>query len=309
MTRNDNMLTKFGYAAQEIAKRLIEIEIGEQIPRIKDLADEFSMGRGTVQEAFRILENNGAIKLVSRGNLGTYVVEKNQRILFRMSGIDKFFGAMTLPYSKRFEGLATGLSHCFDKIDFSLNFMFTRGSEQRIEALLERKIDFAISSRLVADMYLGKDNELETVFSFGLKSFVSLHTIFLADSSLDYVQNGMKIGIDSLSISQRELTLAEFKDVDVQYVENNYSHLPEMLLQKQIDALVWNRDEMAQHIPLKQVNLRTPLAIEKAKKIGEAVCLVHSRNFAIKKVLQMLSIENILEVQRLVENGEMLPSY
>lgn len=309
MKRNDRMLTKFGYAAQEIAKRMVELEIGERIPRISDLADEFGMGRGTVQEAFRILENNGAIKLVSRGNLGTYILEKNQRILLRTSGINKFVGAMTLPYSKRFEGLATGLSHCFEKLDFSLNFTFTRGAEQRIEALLERKIDFAIVSRLAADMKLGKDNELELAFSFGLKSFVSLHTIFLADSSLDYVQDRMKIGIDSLSVSQRELTLAEFKDFDVQYVEQNYLHLPEMLRLKQIDALVWNRDEMAQHVPLKQVNLRTPLAIEKAEKIGEAVCLVHSRNFAIKKILEMLSIENILKVQRLVENGEMLPSY
>ncbi|MBP1990428.1 GntR family transcriptional regulator YhfZ [Paenibacillus eucommiae] len=309
MKSNERLLTRFGYAAQEIATRMIEIEVGEQIPRISDLSEEFGMGRGTVQEAFKVLESSGALKLVSRGHLGTYIVEKNIHLLLQMSGVNKFVGAMTLPYSKRFEGLATGLCHCFEELGFTLNFTFTRGAEQRIDALSERKIDFAIVSRLAADLYLTQHNELEIAFSFGLKSFVSLHTILLNDPLLDYIQDGMRIGIDSLSISQRELTFAEFKDFDVTYVEQNYLHLPEMLRSKQIDALIWNRDEINPSYSMKQVNLRTPLAIEKAEGIGEAVCFVHAKNIAIKKVLEMLTIDEIVSIQQLVEKGEMSPRY
>lgn len=56
-----------------------------------------------------ILQENGAIKLESKGHLGTFLIAKNTAILLAFAGITSIVGVMPLPYSKRYEGFATGL--------------------------------------------------------------------------------------------------------------------------------------------------------------------------------------------------------
>src|SRR5699024_2723767 len=96
-------------AAKEIAKILIPIEPGSRIPRIDDFAQRLSLGRGTVQGGLRVLEDSQVVELQSKGHLGTYLVQKNERLLKKVAGVGAYLGAMPLPYSKMYEGLATGM--------------------------------------------------------------------------------------------------------------------------------------------------------------------------------------------------------
>src|SRR5699024_4404765 len=114
--RRDNMSTiweslfsKNGLAARKIAKKLIHVEEGGRIPRVEDFAQTLSIGRRTIQEGFRVLSNMHALKVESRGYLGTYLVYKNIHLLKEIAGEGALVGAMPLPYSRRYEGLATGL--------------------------------------------------------------------------------------------------------------------------------------------------------------------------------------------------------
>src|SRR5690625_5319804 len=147
----DELFSKNGLAAKEIAYELIGIEEGERIPRVEDFVNELKMGRGTVQGALRILEDLRAVTLESRGHLGTFMVKRNLHLLKEIAGVGELMGAMPLPYSTLYEGFATGLIEVSDKFIDNISLAYMRGSKQRIESLKARRYDFIVLSKLAAE--------------------------------------------------------------------------------------------------------------------------------------------------------------
>ena len=111
-----------------------------------------SLGRGTVQGALRLLEEMGAIRLESRGHLGTFLSRKDDQALWEIAGMSHVVGVMPLPYSRKYEGLATGLVEAFREINVPFNLAFMRGSTHRIDALQSGRYDFAVVSGLAAEL-------------------------------------------------------------------------------------------------------------------------------------------------------------
>jgi hypothetical protein len=309
MTTEQSLLTKYGFAAQEIARKLIVSQLNERIPTVSDLAAEFALGRGTVQGAIKLLEDNKAVQLDSRGHLGTFLVYKDQKKLLEISGNRQIVGAMPLPYSKKYEGLATGISQAFKKEKFPFNFAYMRGSTSRVQAMLDKRYDFAIVSRLAAEQFMDKNDSVQIALSFGPYSYVSGHAIFVSDHTKERIESGMKVGIDSSSDDQRVLTLTECEGLQVDFVEANYMNLMEMLENGSIDAAIWSKDEIGRNHALKQIPLSRIGAEERERQITEAVCLIDSHNAALSKMLTLLSIEEILQMQRAVETNQILPYY
>src|SRR5215212_201841 len=99
------LLGKNGLVTREIARELISLDLQRKIKTTSEFARLFRAGQGTVQKAFKTLEDLGAIDLESRGHLGTYLVERNLGLLWALSGLGTVTGVMPLPNSKEFEGI------------------------------------------------------------------------------------------------------------------------------------------------------------------------------------------------------------
>ncbi|WP_407058221.1 GntR family transcriptional regulator YhfZ [Tigheibacillus jepli] len=239
----EKLYSKNGLAAKYIAEEFIGLETGEKIPRVSDYSTQLGFGRGTVQIALGLLEDMKAIKLEARGHLGTYLMDKDISLLQEIAGISPLIGSMPLPYSRKYEGLATGLVEAFELAGKSINLSYMRGGLNRIEMVRTKRSDFAIVSKMTADHTLSKFPNLKVMKSLGRNSYVSAHKIFLADSSEKVVKDGMKVGVDMDSLDQKELTFSEFAGLKVQYVHVNYMQLFEMLHTRQIDAAVWSTDD------------------------------------------------------------------
>src|SRR5690625_2019090 len=138
------LFSKNGLAAKQIAQMLIPINEGEQIPRVDDFVKQLSIGRGTVQGALKVVESLNAVKLESRGHLGTFVVKRNLHLLKEIAGVGELMGAMPLPYSTLYEGFATGLIEVSDKFIDNISLAYMRGSKQRIESLKARRYAFIV---------------------------------------------------------------------------------------------------------------------------------------------------------------------
>ena len=108
-------------------------------------------------------------------------------------------GVMPLPYSKRYEGLATGLYKAFEKADIPFSLAFMRGAGKRIEALGLGKYDFAITSKLAATHEKSKVEYIEIMHVFKEGSYVGEHIILFKDNNISEIEDGMKIGIDPAS--------------------------------------------------------------------------------------------------------------
>ena len=298
----EKFYSKNGLAAKKIAKILLQLEEGKKIPRVSDYTETLSIGRGTVQNALNLLEEMKAIQLEARGHLGTYLMWKDDDVLLEIAGVAPLTGSMPLPYSRKYEGLASGIVEAFESSGNKVNLIYMRGGMNRIEALRTKRCDYAVVSKLTADTTLSKYPNLKIMERLGLNSYVSSHKIFLANHQEIDVHDGMKIGVDRESLDQLQLTSLEFVSRNVEYVDVNYMQLFDKLLANEIDATIWNVDDKKMTQTFKSIEFQSAGAQQMSKDTSEAVIIIDSdREEEIKEKWAPVTIEKILEIQRSVE--------
>ncbi|WP_284139104.1 MULTISPECIES: GntR family transcriptional regulator YhfZ [unclassified Virgibacillus] len=305
----ESLFSKNGLAAKEIAKKMIFIEAGERIPRVEDFVQSLSLGRGTVQGALKVLENLRAIHLESRGHLGTFLITKDMHLLKEIAGVGSLMGAMPLPYSTLYEGLATGLIEVSDAMLNRVNLAYMRGSKQRLEGLKSRRYDFVVMSQLAAEEEIAQDNNLQIAINFGPETYVTRHQIFLANAHENQIKEGMRVGIDYTSIDQSKITLLECENLNVELVPLNYMQLFDSLQSGSLDAAVWNADETRANKVLKKVDFKSEKAKAIAKKASTSVVLMEKDRPEVSNFLLRLDKQLILDIQRLVVEKKKLPHY
>lgn len=305
----EELFSKNGLAAKQIAYHLISVEEGERIPRVDDFVNELEIGRGTVQGALNILENLHAVMLESRGHLGTFLVKKNVHLLKEIAGVGALMGAMPLPYSTLYEGLATGLIEVSEPLIHQMNLAYVRGSEQRIEHLKARRYDFIVLSKLAAEKEMKQDDQLQIAIDFGPQTYVTEHKVFLADSRKNQIEPGMRVGIDYSSFDQSELTLLECENIDVEFIPTNYMQIFENLRNRTIDAAIWNADETHAGQAFKQVHFQSEEARKIAKKATASVVLIEKDRQDVYDYFAQIDQDKVREIQQLVVTQQKIPHY
>jgi acyl-CoA-binding protein len=304
----NNLYSKKGMILQKIAEELLFIEVDDRLPKVVDFSEKYQVGRGTIQSALKKLEEENCIKLEPRGHLGTFLRYKNISNLLIFSGANQITGVMPLPYSKKYEGLATGITSELESLGLLLNIAFMRGSKLRLDGVKKGRYDFALLSKYSAQEELKNESNLKISVEFGVKTYVSEHAVIFSEKNKKQLSNGMKVGIDNFSTDQQILTQAEAKGKNIEYVELNYMHLLQHLKAKTIDAMIWNVDEIdpeAFHIH----PLSSPIAIQYEKQMSEAVCVIREDNKKMDYIIQLLSRRRIVEIQSDVVKGNIIPKY
>src|SRR5699024_3148724 len=152
--------------------------------------------------------------------------------------------AMPLPYSRRYEGLATGLQASFIDSGINLSLMFMRGSVARLRALTEGRTDFVVLSALAA----GSHAEVEVVHNYGPGTYVQSHCVVLAQEA-ERDSPDLRIGVDPASADQERLVEHAFGAIPAsRRVAVSYNQLDATFAEGLIDATVWNADEISTHI-------------------------------------------------------------
>lgn len=302
------LMQKLGIAITSLAVEFIPLNKGDRIKTVAELSESYNTARGTIQSAIKFLKEHGALELESRGHLGTFIKEIDYIKLLELSGIKSLVGVMPLPYSKRYEGLATGIYKCLNDSGINTNLAFMRGSNHRLKALEDNRYDFAITSRLTADYYLKENENIQIVKTFGDFSYVNEHIIIVAKDFEGQFRKGTRVGIDNSSIDQFMLTKIYFEGIDVEYVPLNYSQFINAIKEKQIDAAIWNLDDIQDRkeniafMPLKRK--------EKNIKDTEAVIITTKDNSIVPALFsRVLNIEDVKEYQKLVLEEKIMPQY
>jgi len=306
-----DLLTKNGIAVTMLAREMLSLKCGDRIGTIGEYAKKFDLGRGTIQTALKYLEDNEAIELEPRGHLGTYINNIDYKKLWEYVGLTIVSGVMPLPYSKRYEGLATGLYKVFEKGKIPFNMAYMRGSERRLEALLNGKYDFAIMSMLAAKLYIESGKNFKIVIDFGQNTNVSTHRIIFSNNAKNAIEDGMKIAIDPTSLDQFILTYYECEGKNVEFIELPYNQIIPHIMEGKIDAAVWNYDEIVDRgLSIKN----EPLKSEKSKKISEdntrAVLVVKRDNWGVDKIInRIVDKEEVIKIQEQVLLNKIFPEY
>ncbi|MFE3601663.1 GntR family transcriptional regulator YhfZ [Streptomyces sp. NPDC059142] len=308
---DERFLTRNGLAARQLAVLLLNHEPDTRLPRVRDFAVELGVGNGTVQAALHLLESAGAIETTARGHLGTFLVRADRSILWRLSGLGTLLAAMPLPYSRRHEGLATGLRSAFEEAGAPFAITFMQGADARTTTLLEGKVDLVVLSRSSADRLI-EEYPVELVADLGPITYVGAHGILLRHGS-DLEGPGLRVAVDHNSEDQRLLAERTFaaRD-DIEWVETSQTELRAAFEQDRADATVWNLDE-AQNLLGTDVDV-LPLGDEVTRDLSRrnssAAIIGRSEGAkALGAVREFLDLSVVTALQAEVLRGERTPSY
>jgi hypothetical protein len=305
------LVSRQGIAAVKLAGVLATQQPGDRLQPVREYAQKFGAGVGTMHGALAYLERSGAVKLDRRGHLGTFIREINYPLLWRLSGQNYILGGMPLPYSRRLEGLATGLHEAFEQAGMALNLVYSRGALNRLQALSMEKLDFVVLSRFACRNARQRGMAIEEVLSLGVGAYVGQHIILLADHDREGIEAGMRVGIDTASIDQVLLAKEACLGKDVKYVEISYMNLMEAMEKGQIDATIWNGDDFyASYRPFKALPLVPSNATDHSQEDTEAVIVVGQGNLLVLPTLRsIINKEFVCEIQRQVMDNERMPTY
>lgn len=302
------LMQKNGITTMKLANEFINLNVGDRINTVEKYAEKYDTARGTVQSALKLLKDEKAIGLAARGHLGTFLTFIDQKKLLEFADIKTIVGVMPLPYSKLYEGLATGLYKTFSSKKLPVSIAYMRGAESRLESLLSGRYDFVVMSKLAAQHSISNGANIEIIMNFGKYTYVSEHALIFNDPSNNCIKDGMKIGIDKTSIDHYLITMNQCNGKDVELIDLAYNQIISKVLSGDIDAAVWNIDEINE----RKINIKYyPLENDTFnKRDTEAVIVANNNRIEIINILnKFLSVDEILKWQNKVLTGEITPNY
>ena len=260
-----------------------------------------------MQAAISILKEEGAISTRSRGHLGTFVENVNHHKLLSYLGNRTLVGSLPLPYTKKYEGLATGIYKAFFNNEIQVSLSYMNGSEKRLSGLQEDRSNFIITSGLTADYLIKKNNNLAEFLVLPEQTYVTKHVLVFRKGEDAQIKSGAKIGVDTQSIDYTLLTKYVTKGQDVQLIQMPYNQVSKSIEEGLIDFAIWNEDEVVEHnYPLAYSEIDNNLTV----RSSQAAFVGKKTDIFTKSILEKtIDIDKLLNTQKKVISGELLPEY
>lgn len=300
------LMQKQGLATQGLAKLLAGYDLGDRIPTIDALAKTLDSSRMNIQIALKNLRKFDAVTVRARGHLGSYLEDVDYLALAEICGFQSIIGVMPLPYSLLYEGLATGLYHSLNQSQLRTSLAFMRGSDRRVETLLDGTYHFSVMSRLAYEAYCDLGHPLMEIAAFGVGSYVRKHVLMLRPGMA--LSDISVVGIDHSSMDQKALTSAAFEGMKVQYVPVLYSEILSALSSGKIDASVWNLDDLKMagtEVQVEEIGLE---GLEAAT--SEAVMVCMKDNKLLRRLISgLLDVDVVKRMQEQLLAGEIAARY
>jgi hypothetical protein len=304
------LMTRHGQMVIALARMLAAAESGDRLLPVQEYAELFQAGAGTVQSALDYLQAIGAAQLEPRGRLGTYVAALDYVRLWQIGYQRSLIGSLPLPYSRHVEGLATALQEQFVAAGLGLTLRFTRGSTERLQALAQNVVDWALTSRFAAMTAGAHGFVVTSAVALGEYSYLAGHVLLLRDHPTASLRDGDRLGVDFLSADHTYISRAISRGKRVELVNIQYDQALDLLASGVIDAVVWTN----QDVPTNPAGVAiVPLTADNdpaLAALSEAVIVITPEHRAPANVLRaILDLPALLDTQRAVVNRARIPSY
>jgi hypothetical protein len=294
---------------RNLARHILELNQGDRLPSIRELADLLDTSVGSVSQSLNDLEALGCISISRRGRMGSYLEDISIGPLWTVTETCPLIGGLTLASNLRYEGLATALKTMLATAGIETYMMFIRGSRNRLKALQDNRCHYVVVSSFAAHSIPAANTQILMVLP--PTSFVSRHRVFYnANSSMS--GKPLKIGIDHDSYDQAVLTEMEFEGQEVDFVSLNFTQIERFLCSGIVDCAVWTEDDMKQRSDPNILD--RPLSAHVRDVVKEqdtcAALVALSKNEAVHAVIKHAFDEGeLLRIQESVMEGRILPEY
>lgn len=308
MFMSDLLYQKIGLTVSQLAQDLLSRMEGERIPSISEYEEKFRVSRGTVQNSLSYLKERGAISLVSKGHLGTYIEKLDYHKLQDCSVYKGLLGSMPLPYSRTYQGLATALYRSLSP--FSMNLVYSRGSEGRLQLVTEGVCQFTACSRYAAKRAIERETPVEIAVDLGSGTYLSRHVLILKNPQARGLQPGMRVAYDRTSLDQRHITEQLTQGIgDIRLVELRAHQTVNAIRSGMIDAGVWNMDEILES-GYKGLHVLDLDKTAYTDDFSSAVLVIRQGEEALRHILcRYVEPSRVREIQEGVRTGQYAADY
>jgi hypothetical protein len=309
-TRSDrNAAVRGDDLRRQIARSLLDVEVGERLPTVRDYATACRASYGAVQAALGRLEDDGAIVVVRRGWLGAYLENRSLLRLWEAAEGAPLIVALPLPSNLRGQGLATGIKTVLTDAGFDAFMTFIRGSRNRLRALREGRCHVVVMSRFAATIECGADEHVAAVLE--PQTFAQERRVFFAENRTP-ADRPLRVVVDRDSADLQRLAELEFADQDVEFVPAIYMQFVGLIEGGLADAAVWDLDETTARLSPRIQSRR--LSERVRSEVGDddtRVALVTRLGDApaTSVVKRFLGDPSIVRIQRAVMSGMLVPGY
>lgn len=303
----DYLFQKTGVAIGQLALDLLSRNAGERIPTVSEYQEKFHVSRGTIQNAFKYLKENGAISIKYHGHQGAYIEFIHFGKLQNCCIKKELLGIMPLPYSITYEGFASAIYAALGQLNF--NMAYARGANGRIRLVESGTYQFAVVSQYAAEYSIENRSNIEVVLNFGPGSYLSQHVLLLRDQTKDSICDGMRVAYDEASLDQSTITRNLIKDKRVERVAIKTQNTVSSLLEGTIDAGIWNYDDIIvnKYRHLKAVRIDDSVY---NNRFSTAVIVIKKEDEYIRALLEKyISIPSVLTILKEVREGKRLADY
>jgi hypothetical protein len=176
---SNELYQKTGIAVTRLAQDFLSRKVGDRILSISEYQEKFQVSRGTVQNSLNYLKERGAVSLISRGHMGTFIEKLDYHRLQECSFNKEILGSMPLPYSLCYQGLATALYQLMKP--YAFNLVYARGSGSRMKLLSSDVCQFAVCSLYAAEEAIGSNADIEIALDLGPGTYLTRHVMIFRD--------------------------------------------------------------------------------------------------------------------------------
>lgn len=288
-----------------LSKLFIRYPLNEKIPTFEQLTKDTKVARGTVQNSLYYLIKENAIKLKSRGYLGTYLLEKDIKRLVELANINYLMGCMTLPNSLLTKGLASGLKATLDNIyNIPINMAYMPDGAQRIDLLSKGRFDFTVVSKQCYLAAKNKDYNIESIIQFDDNSYSPSYS-HVYNSNIKNIANARRIGIASNNSQQSLWVKDAYKDKDVEFIDVNYKDLIKALDDNIIDGTIVDCEEYS--LNKDKYNI---IDVKENNLLNSAVLVIDkSREELVDLLKEIINTSLVSQIQQDVNAGSLIPNY
>lgn len=302
-----DILSQGGNCSVRLARYLLTLNVQDRLIPKAELALRYQLGVGTIQASLHKLQDVGAVRLVSRGHLGTFVEELDKNMLWKFSMYGYIRGTMPLPYSNVLAGLATGLRSAFPDEGMMLRMSYMRGSRVRIKNLQAGLDDFTVCSKLAAHRAMEEDGTLTVYLDFGSGTYLG-DSVFLMRKGAKLTA-GTRLGVDASSYDHETLSRLACQGIDVTFIPVGYNTLFRMIREGKIDGALWSLRDMDGHRFEGDI-VTLPHLTDDIRDAGTAVVLTRAQNREkMQAVWPLFDKKAILKHQKDVVDEKEIPNY
>ena len=299
---------------RQLARGFVGLHSGDRLPTVRALAAEHGASLASIQAALARLEEDGAVRIKRRGRLGAYLTEASLPRLWAIAEGAPLILALPLPSNLRGQGLATAVKTILEEAGIDTFLTFVRGSRNRLRALREGRCHIVVMSGLAAA--ISQDPTLR-VTELPVRTFAEERRVFLSRPEPGSPEDRsprrrLRVVVDSESADLQRITELEFTDRQVEFVPAVYMQSVGLIESGRADAAVWDLDETTRRLP-PHVTSR-PLSARVRKVIGDhdtrAAFVTRADDPPAQVIVdQCLLPERIVEIQRQVLSGQLVPGY